>query len=87
MPASLAAAIEAFPSPPDSLTFLTNEWGPPVRQEELQHLVPQANGRSRAAGYVGTAPPAQGGLPHHGRERLQRARDHVGERPFIAQGS
>jgi integrase len=29
LPATLKAAIEACPSPPDSLTFLTNEWGRP----------------------------------------------------------
>ena len=39
----------------------------------LFHVVPQASGRSRAAGYVRAARRAQGGLPHHGRERLQRA--------------
>jgi integrase len=29
VPAELAAAIDACPSPPESLTFLTNEWGRP----------------------------------------------------------
>jgi integrase/recombinase XerD len=29
MPEAVRAAIEACPSPPDSLTFLTNEWGRP----------------------------------------------------------
>jgi hypothetical protein len=61
--------------------------GPPLRQEELQHLVPQANGRSRASGYVRPAWPAQGNWSHHGRERLHAARNHVGSRPLLAQGS
>jgi len=32
MPAAVKAAIEACPSPPDSLTFLVNEWGRPFRK-------------------------------------------------------
>jgi integrase len=35
IPASLAAAIEARPSPPDSLTFLTNEWGRPFGKKSF----------------------------------------------------
>jgi integrase len=35
MPASLAAAIAACPSPPDSLTFLTNEWGRPFGKKSF----------------------------------------------------
>ena|SRR5215831_18407155 len=33
MPPELTAAIEACPSPPDSLTFLTNEWGKPYSKK------------------------------------------------------
>jgi site-specific recombinase XerD len=33
VPAPLLAAIEACPSPPESLTFLTNEWGRPFTKK------------------------------------------------------
>src|SRR5262249_32992589 len=35
LPASLLAAIAACPSPPESLTFLTNEWGRPFGQKSF----------------------------------------------------
>ena len=35
LPASLVAAIEACPSPPDSLTFLINEWGRPFGKKSF----------------------------------------------------
>lgn len=35
IPASLTAAIEACPSPPESLTFLTNEWGRPFGKKSF----------------------------------------------------
>jgi integrase len=35
MPASLTAAIEACPSPPESLTFLVNEWGRPFSKRSF----------------------------------------------------
>jgi integrase len=35
IPASLAAAIEACPSPPEALTFLTNEWGRPFGKKSF----------------------------------------------------
>jgi site-specific recombinase XerD len=35
VPAPLAAAIAACPSPPDSLTFLTNEWGRPFGKKSF----------------------------------------------------
>ncbi len=35
VPAPLAAAIEACPSPPESLTFLTNEWGRPFGKKSF----------------------------------------------------
>jgi integrase len=35
VPAPLASAIAACPSPPDSLTFLTNEWGRPFGKKSF----------------------------------------------------
>jgi len=35
LPASLVAAIEACPSPPEALTFLTNEWGRPFGKKSF----------------------------------------------------
>jgi integrase len=35
LPASLVAAIEACPSPPEALTFLVNEWGRPFSRKRF----------------------------------------------------
>jgi integrase len=37
IPAPLAAAIEACPSSPESLTFLTNEWGRPFNKRNFNN--------------------------------------------------
>jgi len=54
VPALLAAAIAACPSPPESLTFLTNEWGRPFGKKSFNDWFRK---RAAAAGLPETCVP------------------------------
>ena len=54
IPAELAAAIETCPTPPDSLTFLTNDWGRPFTKKGFNDWFRE---QVAAAGLPGTCVP------------------------------
>ena len=84
LPEAVRAAIAACPAPETSLTFLVNEWGRPYSKRSFNTAFREW---CDEAGLPATCRPqiAQGGLQADGRERLQRARDHGGQRPSHAE--
>jgi len=81
VPPRAAGRPQRLPERARGADILDHRVGPAIQREGLQHPVPRVVRRGRVAAVVQAPWPAQGGLPHHGRERLHRARDQVDLRP------